>query len=39
MKRLLFATLLGLACASASAADPSAPSRAISEVTGSLVAG
>jgi len=39
MKRLLFATLLGLACASASAADPSAPSKAISEVTGSLVAG
>jgi hypothetical protein len=39
MKRLLFATLLGLACASATAADPSAPSNAISEVTGSLVAG
>ena len=39
MKHLLFATLLGLACASASAADPSAPSKAISEVTGSLVAG
>lgn len=39
MKRLLLATLLGLACASASAADPSAPSRAVSEVTGSVVVG
>jgi hypothetical protein len=39
MKRLLLATLFGLACASASAADPSAPSKAISEVTGSIVLG
>ena len=39
MKRLLLATLLGLACASASAADPSAPSKAISELTGSVVLG
>jgi hypothetical protein len=39
MKRLLLATLFGLACASASAADPSAPSKAASEVAGSLVAG
>jgi hypothetical protein len=39
MKRLLLATLFGLACASASAADPSAPSKAISEATGSIVLG
>jgi hypothetical protein len=41
MKRLLLATLFGLACASASAADAdaSAPSKAISEVTGSVVLG
>ena len=39
MKRLLFATLFGLACASAAAADGSAPSNAISEVTGSMVLG
>jgi hypothetical protein len=39
MKRLLLATLLGLACAGASAADASAPSNAISEVTGSVVLG
>jgi hypothetical protein len=39
MKRLLLATLLGLACAGASAADPSAPSTAISEITGSVVLG
>jgi hypothetical protein len=39
MKRLLLATLFGLSCASASAADASAPSKAISEVTGSVVLG
>jgi len=39
MKRLLCATLSCLAFASAQAADPSAPSRAVSEVTGSLVLG
>ena len=39
MKRLLLATLFGLACASACAADASAPSKAISEVTGSVVLG
>jgi hypothetical protein len=38
MKRLLLATLLGLACAGASA-DASAPSKAISEVAGSVVLG
>lgn len=39
MKRLLLATVFGLACAGASAAEPSAPSTAISEVTGSVVLG
>ncbi|PQO99238.1 hypothetical protein C5614_09080 [Massilia phosphatilytica] len=39
MKRLLLATLFGLACTGAHAADPSAPSRAISEATGSVVLG
>jgi hypothetical protein len=39
MKRLLLATLFGLSCASASATDASAPSKAISEVTGSVVLG
>lgn len=39
MKRLLLATLFGLACASVRAADPSSPSEAISEVTGSVVLG
>jgi hypothetical protein len=39
MKRLLLATVFGLACAGASAAEPSAPSKAISEVTGSVVLG
>ena len=38
MKRLLLAVSFGLACGSA-AADGSNPSRAISEVTGSLVLG
>lgn len=42
MKRLLLASLLCFTCAAtplASAADASAPSEAVSEVTGSLVAG
>jgi hypothetical protein len=39
MKRLLLATLLGLACAGTFAADASAPSKAISEVAGSVVLG
>jgi hypothetical protein len=39
MKRLLLAALFGLACASAHAADASAPSRAASELTGSVVLG
>jgi hypothetical protein len=39
MKRLLLATLFGLACAGAHAADASAPSRAASELAGSVVVG
>jgi hypothetical protein len=39
MKRLLLAISFGLACGGAAADDASAPSRAISEVTGSLVLG
>lgn len=42
MKRLLIATCLTLACAAtpfAGAADASAPSQAVSEVTGSVVGG
>jgi hypothetical protein len=39
MKRLLLATLLGLACAGARAAEPSEPSHAVSELTGSVVVG
>lgn len=39
MKRLLFVTLLSLACATGHAADASAPSQAVGDASGFVVAG